>query len=162
MKNLFFLLVLLYANLGFGQSIRDIEFIWLDFDDCKPSLYSEDIFVKVEQDPILLDYTRHQLVGRLSEICSPSYFDDKINGFIKIKLLFGIDHQSLCVKSIGTKDLKLTEKTIVSIVNIFNSSIAIKPGIHRDQEVYCLAILYLDIQNCRIHSIRNVNFELAS
>ena len=53
MKNLFFLLVLLYANLGFGQSIRDIEFIWLDFDDCKPSLYSEDIFVKVEQDPIL-------------------------------------------------------------------------------------------------------------
>lgn len=143
-----------------AQSIADSEFKWIKSEDCLLKGACKEIFLKVEEDPALTQFSKPKFDQLIGNIISEVNLEENISGIIKLKILFA-KGQNLCVTQIGTKSFKLNDKQIDKIKKRISEINEFKYGRQRNIEVNCLGILYIDITDRKVAKTRNVNFTVG-
>jgi len=142
-----------------AQSISDSEFQWKKNLSCLPEGTSTEIFVKVEQEPVLKQFNTPQFENFIYHIIDKFDLKENQSGILKLKLLFA-RNQNICVKEIGTKSLVLSEIQMDELSKALNSINQFEPGKQRNITVNCLGILYINILKGKVDKIKNVNFRI--
>ena len=161
MKSLliFALSSILMCGATIAQTIPDTAFIWLTNGECVTQASSEELFVKVEQDPVLTQFNKLELHSLISNNILELNLSDHQSGTIKMKLLFAKD-QMLCVTKIGTNNIELGEFQLKEIIDSLSSIERFENGKQRNIEVNCQGILYVSISQGKVDKIKNVNFSI--
>jgi hypothetical protein len=153
---IFFSILFFFAN---AQSISDNEFKWAKTDNCGTVKESTEIYLKVEKDPKIIQQDETEFRKSISEAVKNLAFNESEKGTLKLKLLFQIN-KPICVKEIGFKNIVMNQTQIESLSRIFNLITDIEYGQQRNISKNCLGLLYLEINEGKLVSLRNVNFEI--
>lgn len=156
----FIALITLIGVSSTAQTILDSEFKWTKFEECFPKGTNKEIFVKVEEDPALIQYSKTEFDILIGNLIKKFNLAENSNGILKLKILFA-KGQNLCVTRIGTKSLELNDNQRHKIIKRFHEINKIKYGRQRNIEVDCLGILYIDITNGEVSKTRNINFKIG-
>ncbi|MCB0649526.1 MAG: hypothetical protein KDC49_22810 [Saprospiraceae bacterium] len=125
-----------------AQTILDSEFKWIKNEECSPKEKITEIFVKVEEDPMLTQFSKPEFDKLIGNVIKEINLATNINGTLKLKVLFA-KGQNLCVVQFGTKSLELSGNQIDMITNRIHDIGDFKSGRQRNIEVDCLGILYI-------------------
>ena len=153
-----FLLLISVQNL-WSQSISNTEFIWEKTNMCLSKSNGVEIFLKVETDPILSEFTLQEFKDFMKNLIEELKLEIDVSGFLKLKLLF-VKNESLCLNEIGHKEIRLDTTQKEKLSNALNTIKKINYGKQRNKIVNCQGILYIDIKEGKMKDIRNVNFGL--
>ena len=159
MRLLIITLCLMTCTNSKAQTIPDSQFQWFKNEKCLLQRSSYEIFVKVEQDPILTQFNRQEFDDLIRKTIQQLNLTEEQSGVMKLKLLF-TKSQKLCITQIGTKSFELNEFQINEITNTLNSINGFENGKQRNIEVNCQGILYISIINGELDKMRNVNFKI--
>jgi len=150
---------LLTGLTSIAQTISDSKFHWIKNESCLPQGVCLEIFVKVEQDPILTQFSKKDFDNLIRKTIQSLNLTEEQSGIMKLKLLFA-KNQNMCITQIGTKSLELNELQINEITSTFNSINRFENGKQRNSEVNCQGILYINITKGQLDKTRNVNFKI--
>lgn len=143
-----------------AKTISGSQFKWTSFDDCQQLVSPNERYLKVEEDPVLLEFSEAGFVGFLNKSIAELHIAEDINGIIKLKILFPLN-APLCVLELGEKDLALTDVQIEVLRQKIRTIKAISNGRQRGEEKNCQGILYIELQKGSFLKMRNVNFGLG-
>ena len=153
------IIVLLTFTTAKAQTLPDSQFQWFKNSNCYPKENNTEIFLKVEQDPVITQFNINDFDSLISKTIQNLKLNEDQSGMIKLKLLFA-KNQNLCVIQIGTKTIELSELQLNEITKTLNSINQFNNGKQRDIEVNCQGILYINIINGKVTKTRNVNFNI--
>lgn len=151
------LLLLLFVTQLSGQSAPDSEFAWIETKDCTTGEVCKEIFVKVEKDPVITQYSKNQFEQFVRQTITALKLGKEQSGTLKLKLLFPLTG-NLCLSKIGSKELILNEEQEALLGSKFNSINQFQQGTQRSKIVNCQSILYIDIIEGKLVGFKNVNF----
>ena len=160
MYQLLLLLFIVNAAIGLdAQSISDSEFSWHRMDNCFLNRSTGEVFAKVEEDPILLQYSVKEFSDFVEDIVLKLELQEDGECTLKLKFLFELG-RNLCLQEVGSKGVTLSQEQARKLSSQFNSIGNIEYGRQRSESVSCQAILYVSILKGGMKSIRTVNFQL--
>lgn len=155
---IYIILSVLTSATSKAQTISDSEFSWINNKDCLPVGICKEVFVKVEQDPVLTQFNKSEFDYLFESIINEFSLNRTLNGIIKLKILFA-KGQNLCVSQTGTKSIQLSTIQIDKISKLLNEIHKFELGKQRSRKVDCLGILYVEVANGELLKTRNINFK---
>lgn len=141
-----------------AQRIPDKELTWEKLTGCMPQGTCLELFLKVEEDPVLTQLGQDELEDLLKTGIEQLQLGSDVDGTLKLKLLFLID-KPLCLNEIGYVGLSLKRAQIETLSKLFNSIENFEYGRQRNKIVNCAGILYVDIKEGQYESLKNINFQ---
>ena len=70
-----------------AQTIADSEFKWIKSEDCYPKGTCKEIFLKVEEDPALNQFSKPEFDQLIGNVISEVNLGENKSGIIKLKIL---------------------------------------------------------------------------
>ena len=126
-----------------AQYIQNSKFKWSKQEPCffkgEVSCFSG---TKSPQKPVVLDLTKDEMGIRLNSLNNSGNIPEDINGVVKIELYFFSD-RSICVSSVGLKNIKMTQDGIIDLVSLIENIRIYKLAIHENAIVNTHDWLYL-------------------
>lgn len=154
-------LVILFSSVFLrGQNTPPKGFHTTKVGECTPKNTCIQLFLKVEIDPILSQYTAHEFENYMAKTIKKMNLATDINGHLKLWPVFYKDGK-FCIDSWGNKEFKLSEEQTSVLIHAFDHIKTTIPGKQKGIDQSCIAILYLMIENGQLSSLRNVNFSFA-
>lgn len=140
-----------------AQTISDSEFQWFKNNKCVPQGICLEIFLKVEQDPVITQFSRQDFDNLITKTIQELNLTHEQSGIVKLKLLFA-KNQNLCITYVGTKFIELNEFQINELISTLNSINQFVNGKQKNIEVNCQGLLYIKISKGKVAETRNFNF----
>lgn len=148
----------LFVLPSFAQSIPNEEFDW--FPNESPALEIDSItclFAKVENDPVLKQFSRSEFENFLAKAISEWSLSDEQEGVLKLKLNF-LKNGQFFLASTGLKDIALNETQLNKLTSLFDNIHEFQCGKQMGEEVNCQGLLYVYIERGAFRRIHPVNF----
>lgn len=139
-----------------AQSIPDKEFDWFNTSYCSIGEECKVIYLKAENDPIILNYDALQFFNLYSNIIEKMNLSMSHSVVLKLKIFFLVDGLT-CINEIGAKDLGLNDFQNAQL-NAALSSLKVEFGMQRNIPISTQGILYLVVKDGKLYNARNVNF----
>ena len=137
------------------------HFNWHQNTACKEHSPSETWFVKVEEDPVVVDLSKNDFKNLLSAWSDKVKMDSESNGHLRLKVYFAADGH-MCLGDIGERQLSLTEKQRQVLYDSFVHVSNFNPGRQRGTDRNCIGLIFLEIKQGQIATFQHFNMAFSN
>lgn len=140
-----------------AQPILDSQFNWHKNKNCITHLTENDWYIKVEEDPELIEFTKNDFWSLLSNLSDNLKINTDYSGHLKLKIYFPLEG-NICLGEIGENQNALSQKQL----DIWYRNLAglsnFNCGKQRGRMQNCIGLIFIKIEKGIITEFLNFNF----